>query len=82
MYDIFQIRKINNNLTSPTVFASNCVNTNKFGLKPLRYFGSKVWSMVSLEIKNSESVKILKRKFEIESLKTVIVTCVRPVQII
>ena len=82
MYDIFQIRKINNNLTSPTVFASNCVNTNKFGLKPLRYSGSKVWSMVSLEIKNSESVKILKRKFEIGSLKTVIVTSVRPVQII
>ena len=33
---IFQTRKINYNLTSKTDFASNCVNTNKFGLNSLR----------------------------------------------
>ena len=49
MYDIFQTRKINYNLRSQTDFASNCVNTNKFGLNSLRYFVSKVWSMVPLE---------------------------------
>ena len=54
--DIFQTRKINYNLTSQTGFASICVNTNKFGLNLLRYFASKVWSMVPLENKNSESV--------------------------
>ena len=32
MYDIFQSTKINYNLRSQTDFASNCVNTNKFGL--------------------------------------------------
>ena len=60
MYDIFQTRKIN--LRSQAHFASYCVNTNKFGLNSLRYFASKVWRMVPLEIKNSESVEILKIK--------------------
>ena len=35
MYDIFQTRKINYNLRPQTYFASNCVNTNKFGLNSL-----------------------------------------------
>ena len=62
MYDIFQTRKINHNLRSQTDFPSICENTNKFGLNSLRYFASKVWSMVPLEIKNSESVEIFKTK--------------------
>ena len=62
MYDIFQTRKINYNLRSQTDFASNYVNTNKFGLNSLRYFSSKEWSMVSLEIKNSGSVEMFKTK--------------------
>ena len=62
MYGIFQTRKINCNLRSQTDFASNRVNTNKFGLNSLRYFASKVWSMVPLEIKNSGSVEIFKTK--------------------
>ena len=62
MYDIFQTRKINYNLRSQTDFASTFVNTQKFGLNLLRYFASKVWSMIPLEIKNSGSVEILKTK--------------------
>ena len=62
MYDIFQTRKINCNLRPQTDFASICVNTKKFGLYSLRYFASKVWSMVPLEIKNSGSVEIFKTK--------------------
>ena len=62
MNDIFQTRKINYNLRSQTDFASICVNTNKFGLNSLRYFASKVWSMVPLEIKNFGRVKIFKTK--------------------
>ena len=37
-------------MRSQTDFASICVNTKKFGLNSLRYFASKVWSMVPLEI--------------------------------
>ena len=58
MHNIFQTRKTNCNLRSQTDFASNCVNANKFVQNSLRYFASKVWSMVPLEIKNSGSVKI------------------------
>ena len=52
MYHILQTRKANYSFAQ-TDFASNCVNNNKFGLNSLRYFASKVWSMVPLEIKNS-----------------------------
>ena len=64
MYDIFQTRKINYNLRSQTDFASICVNTKKFGLNSLRYFASKAWSMVPLEIKNSGRVEIFKTKIQ------------------
>ena len=62
MCDIFQTRKINYNLRSQNDFTSICVNSNKFGLNSLRYFASKVWSMVPLEIKNSGSIEIFKTK--------------------
>ena len=62
MYDIFQTRKIIYNLRSQTDFASICVNTKNFGLNLLRYFASKVWIMVPLEIKNSGSIEIFKTK--------------------
>ena len=48
MYDIFQTREINYNLRSQTDFASNCLTCNKFGQNSLRYFASKVGSMVPL----------------------------------
>ena len=59
IYGIFQTRKMNSDLRAQAHFASNCVNTNKFGLNSQRYF---VWNMVTLEIKNSGSVKIFKTK--------------------
>ena len=52
MYDIFQTGKINYSLRLQTNFASNCVNTNKFGLNLPGYFASKVWKKFSLENKN------------------------------
>ena len=58
IYGIFQTRKVNYNLRSQTDFASICVKTNKFILNLLRYFASKVWSVVPLQIKNSGSVEI------------------------
>ena len=53
---------INYNLRSQTNFGSNGINPNDFGLNFLRYFASKIWSMVLLEIKNSANVKIFKAK--------------------
>ena len=51
MSDIFPTRVLNYNLRSQTDFFRNNVNTTKFGLNSLRYFASKVWSMILLEIK-------------------------------
>ena len=62
MYDIFQTRKINYSLRSQTDFASICVNTKTFDLNSLRYFASKVWSMVPIELKVLEVSILFKRK--------------------
>ena len=51
MNDIFPTRVLNYNLRSQTDFFRNNVNTTKFGLNSLRYFASKVWSMIPIEIK-------------------------------
>ena len=62
MYDIFQARDIRYNLRSQTDFGGYCVNTNRFGLNSLKFFAAKVWGIVPLEIKNSDSVEVFKSK--------------------
>ena len=62
MSDIFPTRVLNYNLRSQTDFFRNTVNTTKFGLNSFRYFASKVWSMIPIEIKNSSSVEMFKNK--------------------
>ena len=44
------------NLRSQTDFGGYSVNTNRFGLNSLKFFAAKVWDIVPLEIKNSDSV--------------------------
>ena len=62
MSDIFSTRVLNYNLRSRTGFFRNTVNTTKFGLNSLRYFASKVWSMIPIEIKNSLTIEMFKSK--------------------
>ena len=65
--DIFPLRSIDYNLKSQTDFSVISVNTTSFGLNSLRYFESKVWNMVSLELKNLTDVASFKseiRKWE------------------
>ena len=62
MTDIFSIRDLNYDLRSQTDLFINTVNTTKFSLDLLRYFASKVWNMISIEIKNSTSVDIFRNK--------------------
>ena len=45
---IFCTRVLNYNLRSQTDFFRNTVNTIKFGLNSLRYFASKVWSLIPI----------------------------------
>ena len=62
MSSIFLTRALNYNLRSQTDFFRNTVNTTKFGLNSLRYFGSKVWTMATIEIKNPSTVEMFKNK--------------------
>ena len=62
MSDTFPTRVLNYKLRLQTDFFRNNVNITKFGLNSLRYFASKVWSMIPTEIKNSLSVEISKNK--------------------
>ena len=70
MSDIFTTYVLNYNLRSQTHFFGNTVNTAKFDLNLLRYFASKVWSMIPIEIKNSSNVEMFKNKIS-GSLTTV-----------
>ena len=65
--DIFPLRTIDYNLRSQTDFSVNSVNITHFGLNSLRYFASKVWNMLLLELKDLNDVEIFKseiRKWE------------------
>ena len=62
MSDILHTRVLNYNLKSQTDFFRNTVNTTKSGLNSLRYFASKVWSIIPIEIKDSSTVEIFKIK--------------------
>ena len=59
---IFPTGVLNYNLRSQTDFFRNNVNTSNFVLISLRYFASKVWSMMPIEIKNSSRVEMFKSK--------------------
>ena len=62
MSDVFPTRVLNYNIRAQTDFLRSTVTTTKFGLNSLRRFASKVWSMIPIEIKNSSTVEIFKRK--------------------
>ena len=40
----------------------HCVNTRRYGLNSLSYFAPKVWDMIFLEIKNTNSLQKFKTK--------------------
>ena len=60
LYKIFPLRSIDYNLRYQTDFSVSSVNTTHFGLNYLRYFASKVWNMVPLELKNLNDVESFK----------------------
>ena len=47
---------------SQTGFAKHFVNTSPFGLNSLRYFASKVWNIISSDIKNASNLHILNKE--------------------
>ena len=64
MNDIFDRRDISYNLRTQTDFFRAYVSTSQFGLKSLKYFASKVWDMIPIEIKNSENLATFTNKIK------------------
>ena len=69
MNDILQTRALTYNLRSETEFARSFGNISCFGLNSLRYFASKVWNTVPLDVKNARSLHIFKIKEEMRAYK-------------
>ena len=57
MSSIFPPRLIKYNLLALSDFFGNSVNRSKYGLNSIRFFASKVWQMVPMEMKNLKSFK-------------------------
>ena len=57
MYELFEKRNSNYNLHSQIEFSLHSVNTVAYGLKSLKYFAGKVWSIIPFEIENVISLE-------------------------
>ena len=62
MSSIFPPRLIKYNLLALSDFFGNSVNRSKYGLNSIRFFASKVWQMVPMEMKNLKSLEDFKNK--------------------
>ena len=59
---IVQTRSKSYNLRSQTDFVRINASTNQYGLNFMRYFASKLWQMIPMEIKNSVSIESFKEE--------------------
>ena len=65
MNDIFELRNLNYNIRSQSDFLSKQVITVNYGLKSLKYLGSKIWNFVSFDIRESQSLNEFRRKIKL-----------------
>ena len=57
MSSIFPPRFINYNLQTQSDLLRNSANSSKYRLNSIRFFASKVWEMVPMEMKNLMSLE-------------------------
>ena len=57
MSELFEKHNLNYNLCSQTDFSLHSINTVAYGLKSLKCFAGKVWSIVPFEIRNARSLE-------------------------
>ena len=62
MDDILQTRTLPYNLRSNADFARISVTTSRFGLNSFRYFASKGWYIVPLDVKDASNFNIFENK--------------------
>ena len=61
---MFKKRNLNYNLCSQTDFSLYSANSVAYGLKSLKYFLGKVWSIVPFEIRNAISLEEISTKIK------------------
>ena len=52
MSELFYLQNIEYNIRPQSDFTLGAVSTTNYGLQPLRYFAQKIWNMISVDIKN------------------------------
>ena len=62
MSSIFPPRLIKYNLRTQSDFFRNSVNSSNYGLNSIRFFASKVWQTVPMDMKNLKSLQDFKNK--------------------
>ena len=64
MSELFEKRNLNYNLRSQRDFSLHSVTTVAYGLKSLKYFAGKVWSIFSFEIRKGINLEEFSAKIK------------------
>ena len=62
MNNIFPPRLIKYNLQTLSDYFRKSVNSSKYGLNSIKFFASKVWQMILMEMKNLKNLEDFKNK--------------------
>ena len=62
MSSIFPHRLLKYDLRAQSDFLRNSVNSSQHGLNSIRFFASKVWQMILMEMKNLKNLEDFKNK--------------------
>ena len=73
MSELFNLRNINYDFGSQTDFELGPIYTTAYGVQSLKYFTPKIWNIVPIDIRNSDSLSEFTTK--IKSWKPVTCSC-------
>ena len=73
MSELFNLRNINYDFCSQTDFELGTIYTTAYGVRSLKYFAPKIWNIVPIDIRNSDSLSEFTTK--IKSWKPVTCPC-------
>ena len=62
MSDLFRAKDIRYSLRKGEVLTSYNVKTKSYGIDSISYLAPKIWNILPFEIKNSQSLKVFKRR--------------------
>ena len=73
MSELFNLRNINYDFRSQTDFELGPIYTTAYGVRSLKYFAPKIWNIVPIDIRNSDSLSEFTTK--LKSWKPVTCPC-------